>query len=51
MARQTRFELVTPSFEGWCSIQLSYWRALLYYMQKRVSAQLEKVAEATISLL
>ena len=27
MARPERFELPTPRFEAWCSIQLSYGRA------------------------
>ena len=27
MARPTRFELLTPRFVVWCSIQLSYGRA------------------------
>ena len=25
MVTQARFERATPSFGGWCSIQLSYW--------------------------
>ena len=29
MARPKRFELLTPRFVVWCSIQLSYGRAVL----------------------
>ena len=35
MARSERFELPTPRFEVWCSIQLSYERGSLPLIRSR----------------
>ncbi len=35
MARPKRFELLTPRFVVWCSIQLSYGRAVVMFCMTR----------------
>ncbi len=44
MARPKRFELLTPRFVVWCSIQLSYGRAC------RLGGELEAEREVLIGL-
>ncbi len=43
MARPERFELPTPRFEAWCSIQLSYGRFRIDYKKKHVQTPDELV--------
>ena len=46
MARPERFELPTPRFEAWCSIQLSYERKKLGSISSRLSASFEPTARS-----